>query len=286
MDPLSRTLMTLGCMDADAIPKVAGAGGIRVEDGRRVQLMHNGVKVVAGGYHGDWMAHIIRGLRGHHEPQEEWLFHHVLRFVRHGSVMVELGSFWAYYSLWFLHEVPGSEALCVEPDPNHMAIGQRNAQLNGMSDSIRFVEAWIGGRQTASCSHVCESTGQQRALPCLDAQAVLDLCGGRDIELMHVDAQGAELPLLKSMRSIVGQGRIRFVMISTHHAAIGGGRCTHEDCLDAVAQLGGRVLAEYDVHESFSGDGLVLASFLPADRNISLPPVSRNRARYSLFAEM
>lgn len=37
--------------------------------------MHNGVKVIAGGYYGSWMTEIIRLLQGHHEPQEERVFY-------------------------------------------------------------------------------------------------------------------------------------------------------------------------------------------------------------------
>ncbi len=86
--------------------------------------MHDGTKVVAGGYHGDWMADIIRSLNGHHEPQEELLFHHLLRYVRQRSTFVELGAFWAYYTNWYLGAVPFSRAVCIEPDAINMRVGQ------------------------------------------------------------------------------------------------------------------------------------------------------------------
>ena len=66
-----RVLATVSCQDSDDIPKVPGAGQCRDHDGTRVQVMHNGVLVEQGGYHGAWMSEIIRALRGHHEPQEE-----------------------------------------------------------------------------------------------------------------------------------------------------------------------------------------------------------------------
>src|SRR4051812_31657526 len=47
----ARIGLTLRCRDTDPIPKVADAGS--VHDG--VQLMHNGVRVVEGGYYGAWM---------------------------------------------------------------------------------------------------------------------------------------------------------------------------------------------------------------------------------------
>ena len=48
-----RVAVTLRCRDADSIPKVPGAGSIQREpDGTRIQLMHNGLKVLADGYYG------------------------------------------------------------------------------------------------------------------------------------------------------------------------------------------------------------------------------------------
>lgn len=283
MDVLERAVMTIGCRDSDVIPKVADAGEIREEAGVRVQVMHNGLKVLAGGYHGDWMAQVIRGLRGHHEPQEELVYHHLLRYARHGSLMVELASFWAYYTLWYLHEIPDSTAICVEPDPINLEVGKRNAALNACSERVRFIEAWVGGEERASHQAICESTGSPRDLPCVNMTSLLRLTESRAIELLHVDAQGAELPFLRSMDAAVREQKVRFLVASTHHSSISGSPATHADCLREVERLGGAILAEHSVQESFSGDGLIVASFLPCDRRIRLPEISRNRAITSMF---
>lgn len=63
--------MTVCCRDCDSIPKAKNAGSVFMEGPNGVQLMHNGVRVLAGGYHGDSMKQIIHDLKGHHEPQEE-----------------------------------------------------------------------------------------------------------------------------------------------------------------------------------------------------------------------
>lgn len=283
MDNLSRTLMTLSCTDCDEIPKVADAGQILCGAGGDVQIMHNGVRVVAEGYHGDWMAQIIRGLRGHHEPQEELVFHHLLRYVRHKSVIVELGAFWAYYSLWFLREIPHSRALCVEPDPAHILIGRRNAVLNDMTDRISFVESWVGGSCDVTMTHKCESTGQFRTLPSLDLTRLLQLAAVPTIELIHIDVQGAETQFLSSITKDNVTGRVRFMVVSTHHAEISGSRTTHEDCLRILDAAGAHILIEHDIQASFSGDGLIVASFFDQDRKIVLPRISKNDTHNSLF---
>src|SRR5690349_9262709 len=96
----NRIEMTVGCRDSDPIPKVPDAGEIRMENGQQVQIMHNGIRVISGGYHGEWMSEIISRLAGHHEPQEELVFHEILKHVGTKATMVELGGFWSYYSLW------------------------------------------------------------------------------------------------------------------------------------------------------------------------------------------
>lgn len=94
---------------------------ILTEAGTDYQLMHNGLRVIAGGYHGDWMSEIIARLQGHHEPQEEVIFHEILRHVGPSATMLELGGFWSYYSLWFLKGFEARRAIVLEPDPSHGA---------------------------------------------------------------------------------------------------------------------------------------------------------------------
>ena len=285
MDNLSRTLMTLSCRDCDSIPKVALAGSIMQENNQPVQVMHNGLRVVAGGYHGDWMAHIIRGLRGHHEPQEEAVFHTLLKYARHNSLMVELGCFWAYYTLWYLLEIPGSSSFCVEPDPHNLEVGRKNALLNGMEDRITFFEAWVGSSATKTMTHTIESTQEVRTLPCLDMSAALDLTGGRMIELLHIDAQGAENDFISSMKQAAQSRAVRFLVVSTHHSSISGRLDAHGECCDMIRSFGGHILVEHDVQESFSGDGLIVASFFLQDRYLAMPLITRNVPTNSLFTE-
>lgn len=283
MEYQARTQMTLRCRDCDDIPKVPDAGRIIFDNGERVQVMHNGLRVIAGGYHGDWMADIITGLKGHHEPQEERVFHALLRFVRPGSLMIELGAFWAYYTLWFLRQVPDSYAICIEPDANHIQIGRRNATVNGLLSRIKFLEGWAGGASVQCATYNCESTNEPRLLPSFDMVAVNKIAAGAPIEILHIDAQGAELPFLQS---VAAMRTARFLVVSTHHKSISGSATTYVDCLAAIRDLGGHVLVEHDIGESFSGDGLIVASLYRQDSTLPMPSISRNAAANSLFPDL
>lgn len=285
MDGLERALMTISCRDCDSIEKIPGAGKIFDIDGSSIQLMHNGLKVVAGGYHGDWMAHVIRGLNGHHEPQEELLFQYILRACRHNSLIVELGAFWAYYSLWYLSEIPGSRAICIEPDPANRTVGETNIRLNGMQQRVQYISGFAGGRAQDAMTMTVESQEAPVTLPVFNMNSVLQTANGQVIEILHMDIQGSELSFLQSLEDAVAQQRIRFLVASTHHHSISGSRTTHQDCLQVVRKLGGRVLSEHAVEESFSGDGLIVASFYKQDEWLDPPGISRNRSRLSLFPE-
>jgi FkbM family methyltransferase len=195
-----RVEMTSLCQDTQNIPKVADAGKTLVIDGQRVQIMHEGTKVIAGGYNGEWMERIITRLSGHHEPQEELLFHHLLKYVREGSLIVELGAFWAYYTNWYLGAVKGSSAVCIEPDANSMACGLANLTLNGRK--ANFINACVGEAFCEETRMQRESDGATVSMPCHNMDTLMDILGNRTIEMLHMDVQGAEFPFLKSIEQI------------------------------------------------------------------------------------
>jgi FkbM family methyltransferase len=276
-----RVEMTSSCKDTNQIPKVADAGKVQRINGQMVQTMHEGSKVVAGGYYGEWMIRIIEKLLGHHEPQEELAFHHILRHVRPGTLMVELGAFWAYYSNWYLGAVPGSSAVCVEPDENNLQCGRQNLALNGREAIL--INACIGAEYLPAFTISRESDQKTVDVPCHNMESLLEVLAGQPIELLHIDAQGAELPFLSSASCAIERGLVRFLIVSTHHESISGSPYTHQDCLREILAMGGSILTEHSVEESFSGDGLIVASFLRSDRGICLPAFSLNRAEDSLF---
>lgn len=260
-----RIAITLACRDSDPVPKVRDAGRIFELDGERVQVMHEGSLVLADGYYGEWMSRIIAGLHGHHEPQEELLFHSLLPHVRPGTLFVELGAYWAFYTNWYLGAVPGSRAVCVEPEPVHLETGRRNLALNGR-------EAWL---IRATVGEMHRPAAGDEGLECLDMPALEERIEHEPIELLHMDVQGAETGFLRSMRRSAAAERVRFLVVSTHHESISGSASTHDDCLEELRSQGAVVLAEHSVPESFSGDGLIVASFDARDRRLRPPPMSR-----------
>lgn len=284
-DPNFRRIeLAVSCRDTDQIPKVDGAGVVR-DDG--VQVMHNGVLVEADGYQGAWMTEIIARLRGHHEPQEELAFHAVVERLAADTstpspVVMELGSWWAYYSLWALHRLRGARSFCIEPDPAYLETGRRNFALNGRTGT--FHQAAVGQLPLPPQPFLCESDGLEHDVPVESLGSLLARFGLDRIDLLLVDVQGAETPLLDGGRDLLRGGAVRFMVVSTHHHVISGDPLTHQRCLLLLRELGAHVIVEHTVAESFTGDGLLVVSFDPRDRDLTVL-TSHCRVGDSLFGD-
>lgn len=282
-----RVMLTITCRDTDAIEKVDGAGETFERDGQQLQRMHNGVVIEEGCYYGPWMTEVIRDLRGHHEPQEELVFHEIVeRIVRTESAptMIELGSFWAYYSLWFASRSPRARVVALEPDPVNLDVGRRNFALNDLASAATFVHGAMGaapGRE----AFAIERTGEQMTVDIHDLRSLMDVAGFDRASLLLSDIQGAETLMLDRARGELEAGRVRFVVVSTHHHSMSGSPLTHQDARELLVSCGAHVIAEHSVGESFSGDGLIAASFDERDRDMEVE-VSRARHCDSLFGEL
>ncbi len=278
-----RIAITVGCKDCETIPKIPQAGEIFEQENEQYQLMHNGVKIIKDCYYGRWMTEIIRLLKGHHEPQEEKLFSELLNQLDNGATMVELGSFWSYYSLWFNKQINQAKNYMIEPDPNNLEVGKRNFALNSISGN--FFNAAIGKISVTSTPFICESDNVKRDIPviCIDdfiAQQAIDF-----IDLLLCDIQGFELEMLQGAINSLEQKKIRFLVISTHHHSISHDPLTHQKCLQFLQDKGIQILVSHNVIESYSGDGLIVASTKAEDANLSRE-ISLNHPTNCLFREM
>ena len=113
----------------------------------------------------------------------------------------------------------------------------------------------------------------------------MDVVGVDRVALVLADIQGAESALLTGAREAFAEGRVRFVVVSTHHHSISGSPLTHQHARETLTARGAHVIVEHSVGESFSGDGLVAASFDERDCDMRIE-VSRARHVDSLFGEL
>ncbi len=284
-DERRRVELTVSCGDCADVPKAPDAGAVIEQDGHRVQVMHNGVRVVEGAYYGSWTTEIVARLRGHHEPQEELVVHRILERLANeppgpeGRSMVELGSYWAFYALWFLQEFPDAAVALLEPDPEHLEVGALNLALNGRSATV--FQAAVG--PTAGPTPFECDDGKVVDVPRMTLADVQHHAGIPRADLVLADIQGGETELLEHAVAHLARS-VRFLVVSTHAGDGPGGVDRHDHCLAMLQGCGAHVIAEHTVEESFSGDGLIAVSFDPRDRDLVVP-VSRARARDAVLFE-
>ena len=248
---LKRVQSTIGCKDSETIPKVENAGKVIIENGEEVQIMHNGVKIYKGCYHGDWMSYIIQELRGHHEPQEEKVFHQVLKQISTGSVMLELGCFWAYYSLWFCKEIKDGKVYLIEPNPEKIKIAKRNFELNNYGGS--FTNGFVSSKSIQNATFT-DWDKKKYKIPSIGIDTYMKEHDLEYIDILHSDIQGAEVDMLKGADNALKENKIGYLFISTHAGC-------HNKCLNTLKKYNYHIIAEHTIKESVSEDGLIVASY-------------------------
>ena len=144
----TRIDLVLSCPDNAAIKRVSAAGEVR----HSVITMHNGVRILLGSYYGAPMAELLARNKGVHEPQEEIAFDEVLKVMKPGASMIELGAYWGYYSLSFAQAVQGARCILVEPSADNLRYGQNNFALNGYEAKFVHGRHWQQRGTARSCT--------------------------------------------------------------------------------------------------------------------------------------
>lgn len=204
-----------------------------VEDG--YVTLHNGNKVPfsGDGAYYDGFSDILIYNRGVHEPLEEFAFQEMLRALPDEPVMLELGAYWAHYSMWLKRVRPAGQIHMIEPDPVNAAAGQANMALNGLEGN--YSQGLVGNDDVTLDGWMAEK-------------------GYNWLDVLHADIQGAEDELLAGGQgALVGQ-KIGYFFISTHSQAL------HELVEGQLRSAGYRIELSADFeHETTSFDGFILA---------------------------
>ncbi len=229
-----RTQDAIASPDNLAIARVADAG---VVDGYTI-VMHNGVRVCANGYYGKGILNLLIRNNGVHEPQEERAFNEIVALLPSNCTMLELGSYWAFYSLSLLQERPAAKCFLIDPQFECLETGRFNFELNNRTGY--FEQAFIGAdpankNATTSVDLFCETHS-------IDS-----------LDILHADIQGYEEEMLWGASEMLSRQQITYVFISTHSNAL------HANCIKLLEDYGYHILASANLLETFSHDGLIVA---------------------------
>lgn len=220
--------------DNSEIPRCAKAGKV---EGYTI-TMHNGVRVCANGYYGGGTLNMLIENKGVHEPQEERAFEEIIRLLPERCVMLELGAYWGFYSLSLLQERPNATCYLVEPDSRNIVSGIINFRLNNRDG--KFTQAMVG-------------SSAQRHPKTISIDSFCAEHGIKHLHMLHADIQGYETDMLEGATHVLKAGKVDYVFISTHSADL------HATCITKLKTLNYVILADADLNETFSYDGLIVA---------------------------
>jgi len=235
----------IGCKDNMHITRVDDAG--KLKDG--MITMHNGLKVGALGYYGAGILNMLVENRGVHEPQEERAFAEILNYLPAGGVMIELGAYWGFYSMWFLQHDSDRRALLVEPVAKHLLSGKQNFAANGLSGL--FEACYVGNK----CGFARDG------IPITSLDELMQRYNFNHLSILHADIQGAEMDLLEGACGTFNAGKIDYVFISTHSQEL------HHACQQKLLQYGMTILVSCDLSATVSYDAVLVAK----RSNVELP---------------
>ncbi len=209
------------------IPRHKNAG--KIIDG--YLIMHNGLKVVPGMF-GE-ISKVFEVNKGVHEPQEERIFTQVLPYIPESGVMVELGAYWSFYSMWFYKEVKNARCYMIEPDKEFLAMGKKNFELNNMRGDFRLGHIGNDG---------------------LKIDNFLEVNGIEYVDILDSDIQGAGFEMLLGAEKSIIEGKIKHFFISSHSQEL------HYKCLDFLKRHKYIILASADFdRQTYCHDGVLVA---------------------------
>ena len=233
---LDRVNRLVACPLNAEISRVPNSG--RLKNGRII--MHNGILIEPSSFYGIFGLLLLHCNRGVHEPQEELVFGRVLSEQREGALMLELGSYWSFYSLWFHQRVKGARCIMVEPLAENLAAGKKNFDLNGAQG--QFVQAYAGDRN----GRHQDGTAIIGVTEFLNQQSI------EFLDVLHADIQGFEFDMLNGAAEALRDRRIGWLFVSTHTNDL------HSDCEQLLVNTGYKVVASIDRDASYSEDGILV----------------------------
>jgi len=226
----------IDCPEFKKIEKSKDAG--KIINGKII--MFNNVKIFPISYYRYNYFSLLMQTNGIHEPQEELLFSKICEILPESSLMIELGSYWAFYSLSFYKSIKNAKNFMIEPELSSLEMGKYNFRINNAKGT--FYNAFIDEKS---------SFKNNKRTICIDD--FVKQFKISHITILHSDIQGFEYAMLKGAETAFDEKIIDFVFISTHSNEL------HNDCLKFLQKKSYTICLSINLNETFSIDGLIFA---------------------------
>jgi precorrin-6B methylase 2 len=143
-----------------------------------------------------------------HEPIEEIIFHQIL--LNHEiKTYINMGANIGYYSILAKVLSPETHVIAIEGERKNIPKIKKNMKLNDISE-IEIINKWVGAKRKK-----------------LNLEQLL--APFKNIELLSMDIQGAEVNVLKELISTKTIRKVERLLIGTHHV-----EKTHHACLEML----------------------------------------------------
>lgn len=184
-------------------------------------------------------------------------------------VMVEIGSWWAFWSLSFRHMFPRGRNILLELGKRHLSVGLKNFALNG------FDETHYWGGFHLGFSNVYEEVVRDsnydfpeikgeywdrsilgtKTGPEIEFIDVYSIERLNEIDLLHLDIQGSEYPLINSLHlnyPWILNDKINNLVIATHAQSF------HHELLALLTNIYKFEVVAVEPFGTVGGDGMLL----------------------------
>jgi FkbM family methyltransferase len=187
-------------------------------------MFRNGVERVINGSDRVRLLPRYRGIAEVYEPE---VWHHVMRSVRPGDVVADVGAHVGLYTLALGDRVrPGGRVVAFEPDPATFAALESHVALNRLADVVEPCESAVGARDgflAFAPGREYESrviTSERAFAETMTVRAVrLDsFFGDARLDLLKIDVEGYEEAVLRGAERIMSdaQRRPRAIYVEVH----------------------------------------------------------------------
>lgn len=185
-------------------------------------------------------------------------------------IMIELGCFWALWSLIYRTKYPEAKNILVELGARALDVGQQNFKMNEYSYTSYHggvYRNYSGTFQSNECNYEKEPgywnddiTGECNG-PELDFFDIWEKEKLEVVDMLHADIQGSEYPLIVDLQSrgFLKDKKIKTFMIATHHPII------HNNVKKALVENGYNLVFEAPFG-SMGGDGMICATIEPVQQ--------------------
>ena len=201
-------------------------------------IMHNGLKIRPLSYYGYPMLQLLHENKSIHEPQEEYVFQEVLKFMPEGATMIELGAYWSFYSMWFNKDVKNARNYMIEPWT--LEHGINNFKINNLKG--KFFQYYISEKPG-----IHHDGSKIISIDSFVKDQNIDF-----VDLLHSDIQGSELEMLQGAINTLSEGKVGYIFVSTHSNEL------HKSCAGFLEKLGYSQVCSANLDETYSYDGLLV----------------------------